>query len=69
MKKLYFLIVLVLLAVAFIFVKCAKVNKDQPCGPYNNTNQQLYKDDSEKCYYIDNSTGEKVYVDRSFCNC
>lgn len=69
MKKRYYLIIAALIIGCLFFIKCAKINKDQPCGPYNNTNEQLYKDSNNKCYYIDNQTGAKVYVDASQCNC
>jgi len=36
------------------------------CGTYNG--HTLYKGSQGGCYYI-NSSGNKQYVDRSYCNC
>ena len=40
---------------------------DPKCGGLYN-GQQLYKGPKGGCYYI-NSSGNKEYVDRKYCNC
>ena len=69
MKKPSFLLILVFVIASFLFSTCAKINKDQPCGNYNGTNEILYKDSSGNCYYIDDNTGKHIYVTNSTCNC
>jgi hypothetical protein len=69
MKKISLLLgaILIILLVG-LYVRCTKINKDQPCGTYG-SNEQLFKDSNNKCYYIDNSSGNKVYIDKSLCSC
>ncbi|MEO6523981.1 MAG: hypothetical protein ABIN91_20020 [Mucilaginibacter sp.] len=68
MKKISLIVAVILIAVICFFSRCAKINTDQPCGTYQ-TNIQLFKDSENKCYYKDQDTGKKVYVDQSICNC
>jgi len=72
MKNLPFLMLAILL-LAFILSApaCTKVNKDQPCGTYQNQNvqEQLYKDSNGNCYYVDPANGQKVSVPNSSCDC
>jgi hypothetical protein len=56
-------IIAILILISFI---ACKKSGDTPCGSYNG--HSLYKGSSGGCYYI-NSSGNKEYVDRSFCNC
>ncbi|WP_448699799.1 hypothetical protein ACFGVR_22040 [Mucilaginibacter sp. AW1-3] len=70
MKKLPFLLFAGMLFTIFLSIAaCTKVNKDQPCGTYNGTNQILYKDSNGNCYYLENESGKKVSVPNSTCNC
>ena len=61
-------ILLVVLFFSLTVSGCDKNNDfdDVACGDYNNN--QLFKEPSERCYYI-NSNGNKVYVENSECNC
>ena len=63
----------IILLLAFILSApaCAKINKDQPCGTYQNqtVTEQLYKDSNGNCYYIESTNGQKVMVPNSTCNC
>lgn len=47
-------------------LSCEKTGGSSACGTYNG--KTLYKGSSGGCYYI-NSSGNKEYVDRSYCNC
>lgn len=58
----------VLIAMVGLYSRCTKVNTDQPCG-LTDKQDQLFKDADNRCYYIDQSTHNKIYVDKSICNC
>jgi hypothetical protein len=68
MKKITLILAAVLILVIGLYIRCTKVNTDQPCGTYQNS-QQLFKDGDNKCYYVDQSTHKNVYVDQSLCSC
>ena len=67
-RKVSLILVAVLLLVIGLYIRCTKVNTDQPCGTYQ-SNDQLFKDANNKCYYVDQTTHKNVYVDQSLCNC
>jgi len=69
MRKLLFL--LPIGAFLMLTTSCTKVNKDQPCGTYQNQNtlEQLFKDSNGNCYYIDGTSGQKTMVPTSSCGC
>jgi hypothetical protein len=64
MKKVF-----VILAIAAGLFSCKKEDKsssnDTPCGDHKNN--QLYKESTGKCYYLDN--GNRVYVENHECSC
>ena len=68
MRKISIAVASVLLVIVCLYIRCSKVNTDQPCGTYQN-NQQLFKDADNKCYYVDQSSHKNVYVDQAMCNC
>lgn len=68
MKKISVIVAVLVVIVICFFTRCAKINTDQPCGTYQ-LNIQLFKDADNKCYYTDQDTHKKVYVDQSMCNC
>jgi hypothetical protein len=69
MRKIYFIVIVILAVFVSLNIRCTKINTDQPCGLYMNNTQQLYKSSDDRCYYIDNPTGNKIFVDKSNCNC
>ncbi len=69
MKRYLLLLIAVLLMGINSLTSCAKINKDQPCGTYQNgaTVEQLYKDGNGNCYYIDRNNGNHISV--ATCGC
>ncbi|RDI07028.1 hypothetical protein DEU42_113128 [Flavobacterium sp. AG291] len=59
MKKILFFLL------ALIIIACSN-SDDSTCGTYNG--KSVYEGPQGGCYYI-NSSGNKEYVDRSYCNC
>jgi hypothetical protein len=55
----------IFIAILF-FVTGTSCEKDSDCGTYNG--HQLHRGTQGGCYYH-NSSGNKVYVDRSYCDC
>jgi len=68
MKKFYLFLILILVVLVCLNIRCAKINKDTPCGIDQQNQEQLFKSTDSRCYYLDNS-GNKVYVDNSNCTC
>jgi len=64
-KRRSFARTVIILTILF-FVTGVSCEKETDCGTYNG--HQLYKGSQGGCYYI-NSSGNKTYVDRSYCDC
>ena len=65
MKKKIGFIAFLLICSAF-FVGISSCLEDEECGSYNG--KQLYREESGRCYYIDENCNN-VYVADSDCNC
>lgn len=66
MRNVYKYVLVALLSLPLCLQSCGDESSDPSCGSYNG--KKVSQGPQGGCYYL-NSSGNKEYVDRSYCNC